>query len=105
MEKIKVSVLAFAAVIAAGAFAFRGVQGSITGKVRPFDGATDVWAIQGSDTLKTVVTDGAFTFEDARAGIYTVIVDAKEPFRDATLRDVRVEDGQATDLGEINLQQ
>lgn len=104
MKKIKVSMLALAA-IASGAFAFRGIEGSITGKVRPADGATAAWAIQGSDTLKTAVSDGAFTFKDARAGTYTVIIDAKEPFKDATLNDVKVEDGKATDLGEINLQQ
>lgn len=105
MKKIKVSVIAFAG-IALGAMAFRNTEGgSITGKVRPMDGATEAWAIQGSDSLKTPVYDGAFTFKDARAGSYTVIINAKEPFRDATLNDVKVEDGKATDLGEINLQQ
>lgn len=105
MKKIKVSVIALAA-IALGAMAFRNTEGgSITGKVRPLDGATEAWAIQGSDSLKTPVSDGAFTFKDARAGSYTVIIDAKEPFKDATLTDVKVEDGKATDLGEINLQQ
>ncbi|WP_298740986.1 carboxypeptidase-like regulatory domain-containing protein [uncultured Chitinophaga sp.] len=105
MKKIKVTVIALAA-IALGAMAFRSSEGgSITGKVRPMDGATEAWAIQGSDTLKTAVFDGAFTFKDARAGSYTVIINAKEPFKDATLNDVKVEDGKATDLGEINLQQ
>lgn len=105
MKKIKVSVIALAT-IALGAMAFRNADGgSITGKVRPLDGATEAWAIQGSDSLKTPVSDGAFTFKDARAGSYTVIIDAKEPFKDATLTDVKVEDGKTTDLGEINLQQ
>ncbi len=105
MNKIKVSMLALAA-IAFGAFAFTdNVEGSITGKVRPADGASEAWAIQGSDTLKTAVSDGAFTFNGARAGTYTVIIDAKDPFKDATLSDVKVEDGKATDLGEISLQQ
>lgn len=104
MKKIKVSVIALAA-IAFGALSFRSEGGSITGKVRPMDGATEAWAIQGSDTLKTPVSDGAFTFKDARAGTYTVIIDAKDPFKDATMNDVKVEDGKATDLGEINLQQ
>lgn len=105
MNKIKVSVIALAA-IATGVMAFHNIEGgSITGKVRPMDGATEAWAIQGSDTLKTPVSDGAFTFRNARAGSYTVIIDAKDPFKDATLNDVKVEDGQATDLGEISLQQ
>lgn len=104
MSKIKVSLLALAA-IALGAYAFKGFDGSITGKVRPADGATEAWAVQGSDTLKTAVSDGAFTFTGARAGTYTVVINAKDPFRDAVVNDVRVEDGKTTDMGEINLQQ
>lgn len=104
MNKIKVSLLALAT-IAFSAYAFKGVDGSITGKVRPADGATEAWAVQGSDTLKTAVSDGAFTFTGAGAGTYTVVINAKDPFKDATINDVKVEDGKATDLGEINLQQ
>lgn len=105
MKRAKMSLLAVAAV-AFGAFAFKGIAGgSIAGKVVPADGATEAWAVSGTDTLKAPIADGAFSFAEAAAGTYTVIVDAKEPFKDATITDVKVEDGKATDLGEIKLAQ
>ncbi|SEW01391.1 carboxypeptidase-like regulatory domain-containing protein [Chitinophaga arvensicola] len=103
MKKIKVSMLALAAV-AFGAFAFKGVDGgTIAGKVTPAEGATEAWAIQGTDTLTSAVTDGAFNFQNAKAGAYTVIIGAKAPFKPATVTDVKVDNGKSTDLGEIKL--
>ncbi|MBW8687617.1 carboxypeptidase-like regulatory domain-containing protein [Chitinophaga rhizophila] len=87
-----------------GALAFNSFDGgTISGKVTPVDGATEVWAISGPDTLKASVTDGAFSVQPAKAGTYTVIIDAKDPYKDATLNDVKVEEGKVTDLGEIKL--
>lgn len=103
MKKIKVSMLALAAV-AFGAFAFKGVDGgTIAGKVTPAEGATEAWAIQGTDTLTSPVTDGAFNFQNAKPGAYTVIIGAKAPYKPATVTDVKVDDGKSTDLGEIKL--
>jgi hypothetical protein len=103
MNKIKVSMLALAAV-AFGAFAFKGVDGgTIAGKVTPAEGATEAWAIQGTDTLTSPVNDGAFSFEHAKVGAYTVIIGAKAPFKPATVTDVKVDEGKSTDLGEIKL--
>jgi hypothetical protein len=101
MKKIFVSIFALAVV---GIFAFRNVDsGSISGKVTPADAATQVWAFQGSDTLKSPVADGAFTIKGAKAGSYTVIIGAKSPFKDVTVTNVKVEDDKTTDLGEIKL--
>lgn len=105
MKKTKVTLLALT-VAAFGAFAFKGPDGgTIAGKVTPADGATEAWAVTGSDTLKTPVNDGAFKFTHAKAGTYTVIIGAKSPFKPATLTDVKVEDNKSTDLGEIKLLQ
>lgn len=105
MRKTKMSLLAVAA-IAFGAFAFKGIDGgAISGKVTPADGASEAWAIAGTDTLKAAISEGAFSFTNAKAGSYTVIVDGKDPYKDATITDVKVEDGKATDLGEIKLEQ
>jgi hypothetical protein len=91
-------------VLIVGALAFTSFDGgTISGKVTPVDGASEVWAISGMDTLKAPVTDGAFSVQSAKAGTYTVIIDAKDPYKDATLNDVKVEDGKVTDLGEIKL--
>ncbi|WP_440135685.1 carboxypeptidase regulatory-like domain-containing protein [Chitinophaga sancti] len=92
------------AIAVTGAFAFKTRdEGSISGKITPADGATTAWAIIRTDTLKAPVNDGTFSLQQAKAGTYTVIVTAKSPFQDVTIANVRVEDGKATDLGEIKL--
>ncbi|RAJ10594.1 hypothetical protein LX64_00199 [Chitinophaga skermanii] len=105
MKRIRVSMLALAAV-AIGTFAFKAIEGgSIGGKITPGDAATEAWAVSATDTLKTAVSGGSFSFQNAKPGTYTVVIDAKEPYKDATINDVKVEDGKATDLGEIKLAQ
>lgn len=92
------------AVAVTGTFAFRtSDEGSISGKITPADGATTAWAIMGTDTLKATVNDGTFSIQQAKAGTYTVLVTAKSPFQDVTIANVSVQDGKATDLGEIKL--
>ena len=103
MKTTKFGLTALVAMVI-GALAFNSFDGgTISGKVTPADGATEVWAISGMDTLKAPVTDGAFSVQSAKAGSYTVIIDAKDPYKDATLKDVKVEDGKVTDVGEIKL--
>jgi hypothetical protein len=105
MNQVKVSIFALA-VAAVAAFSFRSMEGgSITGKVKPLDGASVALAIQGEDTLKTDMIDGTFNVQGAKAGTYTVVIDAKQPFMDVTIKDVKVEDGKVTELGEIKLEQ
>lgn len=88
----------------AGLYAFRPLeQSSITGKVSPADQATSVWAISGTDSTTANVINGAFSLT-AKAGTYKIVVDAKEPYKDASLDGIVVNDGAATDVGEIKLQ-
>lgn len=79
--------------------------GSITGKITPADGATEVEAVNGADKLKGAVSQGAFTIPAAKAGTYTITILGKSPFKNAVIKDVKVEEGKATDLGEIKLEQ
>jgi TolA-binding protein len=79
--------------------------GSITGKITPADGATEVEAVNGADKLKGAVSQGAFTIPAAKAGTYTITILGKSPFKNAVIKDVKVEDGKATDLGEVKLEQ
>lgn len=79
--------------------------GSITGKIAPADGAAEVEADNGTDKLKGAVSQGAFTIPAAKAGTYTVTVLGKSPYKNAVIKDVKVEEGKATDLGEIKLEQ
>lgn len=79
--------------------------GSISGKVTPADGAAAVEADNGSEKLKGAVSQGAFAIPAAKAGTYTITIVGKAPFKSAVIKDVKVEDGKATDLGEIKLEQ
>ncbi len=90
---------------AAGLFAFTAVtQSSITGKVTPAEGAETVWAISGTDSTKAAVSAGAFAIQ-VKPGSYKVLVDAKAPYKDVTVENLEVKEGQPLDVGEIVLQQ
>ena len=103
--KRTIGTLFVSAVAFAGLISFRAVQDSaITGKVTPPDGVEYVWAISGTDSLKATATDGSFSLT-VKPGTYKVVVDAKDPYKDAVLENVEVKDGQNSDLGEIRLQQ
>ena len=92
-------------IVVAGLHAFRSLQNSsISGKVVPIDAVESVWASNGTDSVRTTTDHGAFAFT-VKPGTWKVIVDAKEPFKDAVVEKVEVKEGQNTDIGEIRLQQ
>lgn len=78
-------------------------QTSIVGRVNPISGANVVWAVSGKDSSSSNVVNGAFSLE-AKQGIYRVVIDAVEPYKDAILENVSVKEGQTVDVGEIMLQ-
>jgi hypothetical protein len=78
-------------------------QTSIVGRVNPVGGANAVWAVSGRDSTTSNVVNGAFSLE-AKQGIYKVVIDAVEPYKDAILENVSVKEGQTVDVGEIMLQ-
>ncbi|SHL48908.1 hypothetical protein SAMN05444266_103494 [Chitinophaga jiangningensis] len=89
-----------------GTDSLRAVEaGSITGKISPADGATEVEAVNGADKLKAAVSQGTFTIPGAKAGAYTITIKGKAPYKDAEVKDVKVEDGKVTDIGEVKLEQ
>ncbi len=96
--------LAVTIVIVAALHSFRAMQtGSIGGTVVPADGTVYIWAFQNTDTVKTLPTNGQFTLS-VKTGIWKIIVDAKEPYKDVLFENVQVNDGKETNLGEIRLQ-
>jgi len=105
MKKIKTALVALS-IAAAGLFAFssRPVTGSIRGTISPADGASRVWAVSSMDTASLTVQNGAFEVTVAKEGMYKVIVEAKPPYRNAAKDNVSVANGQATDVGQINLE-
>ena len=96
---------AVALVILFIAFTPQTETGVIKGRISPADGANQVWAISGTDTLKTVPSNGEFMFDKVKTGSYTVAIDAKDPYKDQMIESVEVKAGEIKDLGEIKLAQ
>jgi hypothetical protein len=85
-------------------YSFRNkYQTSIVGRVNPVGSANAVWAVSGRDSTTSNVVNGAFSLE-AKQGIYKVVIDGVEPYKDAILENVSVKEGQTVDVGEIMLQ-
>ena len=78
-------------------------QTSIIGRINPIGGANVAWAVSGRDSTTSNIVNGAFSFA-AKPGIYKVVIDAIEPYKDAILENISVKDGQTVDVGEIVLQ-
>lgn len=105
MKRASLNFLAVAG-LSLGLFAFGSIkEGGIQGKVTPVEGAKEVVAVAGTDTLKSQISNGAFVFSNVKKGTYTVWVKANAPYKDASVENVAVTDSATTDLGEIKLQQ
>lgn len=85
--------------------AYKAFQSAgISGKVSPQNAAELILAIEGADSIKVIPANGVFMLE-AKPGMYKVIVDAKEPFKDVLIKSIEVTSGKTTDLGEIKVSQ
>jgi hypothetical protein len=106
MKNIKLAFVALG-ISSAALFSFNAVQtNSIKGTVTPADKAVRAWAVSPTDTLKADIQNGTFEIRDVKAGTYSVIIEAQEPFANTRKKDVVVDAQQATtDVGEIKLQQ
>ncbi|MDQ8052689.1 MAG: carboxypeptidase regulatory-like domain-containing protein [Pedobacter sp.] len=105
MKRASLNFLAVAG-LSIGLFAFGSVrEGGIQGKVTPAEGAKEVVAVAGTDTLRSQISNGVFVFGKVKKGTYTVWVKANAPYKDAAVENVAVTDSATTDIGEIKLQQ
>jgi hypothetical protein len=105
MKNIKLALVALA--VSSGAlFSFNALQtNTIKGTVTPADKAVRAWAVSPTDTLKAEVQNGTFEIKDVKAGTYSVIIEAVEPYANTRKKDVVVEaEKPTTDIGEIQLQ-
>ncbi|MEO5997469.1 MAG: carboxypeptidase-like regulatory domain-containing protein [Chitinophagaceae bacterium] len=102
--KLKIAALTLAT---ASIFAFNSgttMQAvSIKGTVSPAEGASKVWALSSTDTLKADIDKGTFEIPNVKPGIYQVIIEAKSPYKNTAKDGVTVEQGKGTDVGEIKL--
>ena len=84
--------------------AFRSVWNSpVKGSVTPSDAGLRAWLVSRSDTLNGPVIQGNFMITNVKPGNYTLIVEAKPPYRDSFKQDVLVVEGQPTDVGVIQM--
>ncbi|TKC12869.1 carboxypeptidase regulatory-like domain-containing protein [Pedobacter polaris] len=105
MKRASLSILAIAG-LSIGLLAFGSIkEGGIQGKVTPAEGAKEVVAIAGTDTLRSQISNGAFVFSKVKKGTYTVWVKANAPYKDISIENVAVIDSATTDIGEIKMLQ
>ncbi|RZL46872.1 MAG: carboxypeptidase regulatory-like domain-containing protein [Pedobacter sp.] len=105
MKRANLGILAVAS-LSLGLFAFGSIkEGGIQGKVTPAEGAKEVVAVAGTDTLRSQINNGAFVFSGVKKGTYTVWVKANAPYKDISVENVAVTDSATTDIGEIKLLQ
>lgn len=84
--------------------AFRPAWNSpVKGSVTPSDAGLRAWLISRTDTLNGPVIQGGFTITNVKPGNYTLIVEARPPYRDSFKQDVLVVEGQPTDVGVIQM--
>jgi len=102
---MKKTIFAGIGAIALGSLiAFTPSGAAVSGKVTPPDQVDMVWAIKGTDTVKSKATpEGTFAL-NLNAGTWKVIIDAKNPYKDVQVEKVDVADGKPVDLGEIKLE-
>jgi hypothetical protein len=105
MKNTKLTLLALSMAVT-GFFSFTNFEGgSIKGTVTPADAASTAWAVSATDTLKDVIENGIFEITGAKAGTYTLIIEAKSPNNNARKEGVEVAEGKVTEVGEIKLPQ
>jgi len=84
--------------------AFRAPWNSpVKGSVDPSDGASRAWLFSRTDTLNAPVLAGNFLISNVRPGSYTLVLEGRSPYRDSFKQDVRVVEGQLTDVGIITM--
>lgn len=106
MNRKTIAIGTASAILISGLFAFNVfTAGSIRGTVMPVDAGGRAWALSPTDTLRATITQGAYEIKDAKPGAYRIIIEAKPPYKNAAKDSVRVLDGQATEVGEIRLEQ
>ena len=105
MKRASLNLLAVAG-LSIGLLAFGSIkEGGIQGKVTPAEGAKEVVAVAGTDTLRSQISNGVFVFSNVKKGTYTIWIKANAPYKDASVENVAVTDSATTDIGEIKLLQ
>jgi hypothetical protein len=77
---------------------------SLRTRISPASGAENIWAIQGSDSIRMLGNDGLYYINELPTGKWQIRVDAKKPYRDINFEIADIKPGIEKDLGEIQLE-
>jgi hypothetical protein len=84
------------------AFVFQHA-GSIKGSALPIENAFRAFAILEKDTVKSNIVGGKFVIPDLKPGTYQLIIEAIPPYKHKLVTNIPVKQGEATNVGEIQL--
>lgn len=80
------------------------VSGAITGTVTPLESYPLIYAINGLDTLGTIIdANGKFYFNGVEEGTYKVEFKTTAPYVNKTIQNVNVVKGSISNMGSVSL--
>ncbi len=77
---------------------------SLRTRISPKEAAENIWAIQGNDSLRLLGSDGLYYISALHPGNWRIVIDAKKPYRNASVEAADIRPGIEMDLGEIRLE-
>src|SRR4051812_13387023 len=106
MKTKKITALAASLVMVFALFSFTAFKnGSIKGSVSPSASATAAYVVSGMDTLRTNIKNGGSEIMEVKPGTYKLVIEAMAPYKNFEKEGVVVKEKEATNVGEITLQQ
>jgi hypothetical protein len=76
---------------------------SLRAHISPAEGAEQVWAIQGADSIRLSGSNGQYFVNEIPTGNWLIRVDTKSPYRTMNVEVADIRPGIEKDLGEIKL--
>lgn len=77
---------------------------SLRAHISPNNAAESIWAIQGNDSVRMFENDGVYYISALHPGNWRIAIDAKKPYRNASVEATDIRPGVEMDLGEIRLE-
>ncbi len=108
MKKLIITLLFFAVfmpILSAFVHSTSTTGGSIKGTIYPADAAVKVKAVNANvlDSTVVIIKKGSFEIPGLKEGNYTIDVIGLPPYKTVSKMNIKVSDGQTTDVGEIKL--
>jgi len=101
-KKFILSIVLIAATITFLSFS-KEWTGSVKGRINPGDAALRAFVFSAKDTVMANVVNGGFIIMNVKPGSYTLLLEAKPPYRNVIRESISVVDGEPTDVGLIEM--